>query len=103
MSCWLAISLILVALVAAIAPQQLPVLANKCLLVSIAAYVGYWIHVSACPNARPGYLLYLLDHTNTAGPPPNEWELLLGRLAVAAMIARAIIMSAAMLTVGLGL
>lgn len=108
MSCWLFISATLLALVAWVSPQQLPVIINKVLLVSLAAYVGYLISVSTFPYARPGHLLYLINHTDTnsddsGGKPPNQWELMLGRLAGTSMICRAVIMGASMLAVALGL
>jgi Putative 2/3 transmembrane domain holin len=103
MSCWLLVSGLLFSAVAYAAPHTVPVLANKLLLVTLASYLGYLISVSTFPYARPGHLLYLIDHLNAEAAPPNEWELLMGRLAVAAMIARALIMGAAIIGISLGL
>lgn len=103
MSCWLAVSAILLAALAYLAPAQIPVILNKLLLVSLAAFVGYRISVSVSPYARPGHLLYLLRHTETEGPPPNEWELMLGRIAATSILSRAILISAVMISVALGL
>jgi hypothetical protein len=103
MSCWLAVSALLLGAVALLAPQQMPVLANKLLLVTLAAWLGYWLSVSAFPSARPGHLLYLIDHLNADAKPPNEWELLLGRLAATSILSRAILMGACMLAVSLGI
>jgi hypothetical protein len=103
MSLWLLLSLLLLFAVALSVPQQIEVLLNKLLLVSISAWLGYWISVSALPSARPGYLLDLISHTDVDGQPPNEWEILLGKLAAASMLSRAIIMGATMFSVALGL
>lgn len=103
MTCWLGVSLILLLAVAIIAPQQINVIINKVALVTLAAYLGYLLHRSVCPYARPRELLEHLDHMNCEGDPPNEWHLLLGRLATTAILARAIIMAAAMLAVALGI
>jgi Putative 2/3 transmembrane domain holin len=103
MSCWLVISIILIAAIAYLAPSQIPVILNKLLLVSLAAFVSYRLSVSIFPYARPGELLYLLNHTETDGPPPNEWELMLGRIAIASMECRARLIGFAMVAVALGL
>jgi hypothetical protein len=103
MSCWLAVSAILLGAVAVLAPQQLSVILNKVLLASLAAWVGYWLSVSAFPYARPGHLLYLIDHLNPNAPPPTDWELMMGRLAAISILSRAIIMGAAMLAVSMGI
>jgi hypothetical protein len=103
MGVWFLLSLPLLVFVGLSFPQQLEVLVNKLLLVSISAWLGYWISVSALPSARPGYLLDLLAHTNTDGKSPNDWELLLGKLAASSMLSRAIIMGTTMLAVALGL
>lgn len=102
MSCWLATSLVLVAIVSVLAPQQIPVMVNKLCLVSAAAYVGYWISRSAWPYARPGDLLALINH-KAEDAPPTEWELMMGRLVASALIARAILISACMIAVALGI
>jgi Putative 2/3 transmembrane domain holin len=103
MSCWLIVSVLLMGAVFFLVPSQIAVITNKILLVTISAWIGYWFSVSAFPYARPGHLLFLLNHTETEGPPPNEWELLMGRLAVASMICRAVIMGMTMVAVALGL
>jgi putative holin len=103
MGLWLLISLALLIAVVIIAPNQLGVLTYKLLLTSAAAYVGFWLHRSAYPYARPGDLLDLIDHLNPDAAPPNEWELLLGRLATASMFCRAILMGSAMLAISMGL
>jgi hypothetical protein len=103
MSCWLVVSGLLLVAVAALAPQQMPVLTNKLLLATLASYLGYLISVTTFPYARPGHLLYLINHMDPQAPPPTEWELMLGRLAATSMLSRAIIMGSAMLAVSLGI
>lgn len=50
---WLAIALVLTALIAWVAPQQLGVTAYKLSLIALAAFAGYWIDRAAFPYARP--------------------------------------------------
>jgi Putative 2/3 transmembrane domain holin len=103
MSCWLLVSAFLMGAIAVVAPQQINVILNKLLLATLAAWLGYWLSVSAFPSARPGHLLYLIDHLNANARPPNEWELLLGRLAATSILSRAILMGTCMLAVSLGI
>ena len=58
---WLAlcglITILILGILAAISPQQLPVIAYKAALVSFAACMGVWIDRAVFPYARPsGYL-----------------------------------------------
>lgn len=103
MSCWLIVSVLLMGTVSILVPSQIEVVANKILLVTVSCWIGYWFSVSAFPYARPGHLLYLLNHTKTEGPPPNEWELLMGRIAVASMLCRAVIIGSTMVALALGI
>ena len=54
---WLALVAVLGVAVALIAPQQLPVLAYKCLLLSVGALAGYALDRSLFPYARPDQVL----------------------------------------------
>jgi len=83
---WLAASVALALLIAAIAPQQLPVSIYKLSLVTAAAVAGYWIDRSIFPYARP--------NPYTAGGQPLQFA--------AAQVRRALIVAAAMLAMGLG-
>lgn len=76
-----------------LAPQQLGVSLYKLSLVALAAVVGYWLDRSLFPYARPDELLARC----TAGADPG-WRLAFG----AAMLRRAVLVSAAMLAMGLG-
>lgn len=54
---WLALVAVLSVAVALIAPQQLPVLAYKVLMLSVAALAGYALDRSLFPYARPDVVL----------------------------------------------
>lgn len=89
LSGWLMITLVLLACVWAIAPQQLPVSLYKLSLVTLAAVVGYWIDRSLFPYARPDiFFNYRADPATT--------------LLAAAMIRRSVIVGCSMLAMGLG-
>lgn len=114
LSGWLIITLVLLACVWAIAPQQLPVSLYKLSLVTLAAVVGYWLDRSLFPYARPDSFL-ASDTVDLDGDPEDEdgpfgsgievgiiaSQELSGLLA-AAMLRRAIIVGCAMLAMGLG-
>lgn len=88
---WLLITLVLLACVWAIAPQQLPVSLYKLSLVTLAAVVGYWIDRSIFPYGRPDVFMKIGE----VGDDSLRW---MGM----AMIRRAIIVGCAMLAMGLG-
>jgi len=123
MADWVIAAALLTLLVWLMAPQQLPVTVYKLSLVALAGLAGYWIDRSLFPYARPD-LFFELRHgadkkgaettftslagvvsfaeqeaaINLEGATSNE----LLRLAGVAMVRRAVIVAAAMLTVGLG-
>lgn len=88
-----------------LAPQQLPVVAYKVVLVLLAGVAGYLLDRWAFPYARPHSYLAADWH----GRPPAEGEAdnpVVMRWEVAFLVAcarRATIMAAAMVAVGLGL
>lgn len=100
-----------------IAPQQLPVLLYKVLLVDIAALVGYWLDRSLFPYARPDEVFSADARSADAvgevsfsfaesaaqqlanSPEPEAWRL---QLFAWCMVRRAAIVLGAMLAVGLG-
>ena len=112
LSGWLLITLVLLACVWAIAPQQLPVSLYKLSLVTLSAVVGYWLDRSLFPYARPDSFLSADDADDDAMEEagPEGFTLLQGcsvdsslaRLMSAAMLRRAIIVGCAMLAMGLG-
>lgn len=87
MADWILITLVLIALVALLSPQQLPVSLYKLSLITMAAAAGYWIDRSLFPYARPD------------NPKMNDFDLLIA----ASMLRRAIIVGCAMLAVSLGM
>jgi Putative 2/3 transmembrane domain holin len=107
---WGCVALVLMVLVAFLAPHQLPVSLYKLSLVALAAVVGYWVDRSLFPYARPDLFLGLdaSDALEEDGPD-GVWletssmadDVLLRTMGVC-MIRRAIIVAAAMLAVGLG-
>lgn len=91
---WCAIfALVLLALVWMLSPQQGPVILYKLTLVTLAAFVGYWIHRWTFPYARPDRFL-----TRDGTVMVNH-----KRVFAAALICRAIVVGCAMLAVGMGL
>lgn len=82
---WLLISILLLALIAWLAPQQLGVSLYKLSLITTAAWLGYWVDRSLFPYARPDDLVLT---------EPIE--------RAAAMLRRAIVVGCAMLAVSLG-
>lgn len=80
---WLLVTFALIALVAVLSPQQLPVSLYKLSLITTAAVAGYWIDRSLFPYSRPDQIKMADVHS-------------------ASMLRRAIIVGAAMLAVSLG-
>lgn len=108
---WFAIAMLLLVLVWLIAPQQLPVTLYKLSLVSLAGVVGYWLDRSLFPYARPDDLMErwcLKDDSAQLSADVEGGQLLCGlstgdsQAFAAAMIRRALVVSAAMLAMGLG-
>lgn len=111
---WLIATVILLAFIALLAPQQLPVSLYKLSLVTMAGVVGYWLDRSLFPYARPDSFMgpALDDDFDFSEPASTEadfkilpWEQ--GATAVAilfgiAMLRRAFIVGFAMLAMGLG-
>jgi len=87
MADWLLITLVLLAAIAVLSPQQLPVSLYKLSLITMAAVVGYWIDRSLFPYARP-------DNPQLLTAPVMQ---------ACAMLRRAIIVGCAMLAVSLGM
>lgn len=85
LSGWLLITLLLLAAVWLLAPQQLPVSLYKLSLVTLAAVVGYWLDRSLFPYGRP-------DDLQVSEPEHFG----------AAMLRRALIVAACMVAMGLG-
>lgn len=117
MADWALAALILMTIVALIAPQQLAVSVYKMSLIALAALAGYWIDRSAFPYARPDRyfeppkdgqettftalrgVVNFTEHVIDAERADDEQLLTLAR---SAMLRRALIMAATMLAVSLG-
>lgn len=108
---WLVIAVVLALFVWLLAPQQLPVSLYKLSLVAMAGVCGYWIDRSLFPYARPDSFL-VFDADDKADKAPGlDWQMLrqrqvadqpMLRLMGVAMLRRAIIVAAAMVSVSLG-
>lgn len=102
----LLVALLLAALIVFIAPQQLPVLGFKLLMVFAAGVAGFWLDWYLFPYARPGQYLckpwadglnvFTFDDANH--PVADGYSMVFAL----AMIRRAFIVGVAMLAVGLG-
>lgn len=92
---WLIATVLLLAVIGLLHPQQLPVSLYKLSLVTMAGVAGYWLDRSLFPYARPDNILNGFRETkfvlDTLG-----WQFSL------ACIRRAIIVGCAMMAIGLG-
>jgi hypothetical protein len=106
MSGWLLIAVLLIAVIAVIAPKQLPVALFKLTLVSLAAVLGYQLDRSLFPYARPDSYLKL-DWRCVGGRCTRDadYQVVSGyqRVFALAMLRRAIIVAAVVIGVALGL
>lgn len=106
MTGWLLLALCLVAVIALVSPQQLPVVAYKLSLISLAVVAAYWLDRSLFPYARPDSYLEHDWRKGTYEPsfdadyrvvPGYHW------VFCAAMLRRAVVVGAVVLAVALGL
>jgi hypothetical protein len=103
MGVWLWINLAMLAAVAIIAPHLLPVSLYKLSLITIAAWLAYWLDRALFPYARPDKFMqpvYSLGAPNLLFEQPGELAKAIGYAA--AMLRRALIIAAAMLACALG-
>lgn len=84
MSFFTALALLLAALIFYLSPAQFPVVVHKFALVTLAAVAGYWLDRHLFPYSRPDRVYYHQE---------REW----------AMIRRAMLVSALMLSVAVAL
>lgn len=102
------ITLGLLVAVALLAPQQLPVVLYKATLATLAMCVGVWIDRAVFPYSRPsGYLKDdWLDDPDAAGADDEpDFSIAAGYTLpfVGAMLRRAMLMAAAVISICLGL
>lgn len=103
---WLLLAALLLAVIAVVAPPQLPVVLYKACLVALAAVLGYWLDRALFPYARPdGYLVRDWRY-GTEEPEGNvDYPVVAGYILVfaIAMIRRALIVGAVALGISVGL
>lgn len=98
------LNVILIGILIAIAPQQVPLTLYKLSLVTLAGLVGYWLDRALFPYARPDSFQAWTGVDFTDRPSisfirvRNHFELVFA----ACLIRRAIIVGCAMLAMGLG-
>ncbi|VFR34663.1 Putative inner membrane protein [plant metagenome] len=103
---WLIAAAVLGAILAIIAPAQLPVVAYKMSLVLLAGVAGYWLDRTLFPYARPADFLVQdwrcgpwKGPARVHHPVADGYELVFA----AAMLRRAVVVAAVVLAVALGL
>lgn len=103
----LVLAAVLVAAVALLSPQQLPVAAYKLALVTIAGYLGYWLDRWCFPYARPDSFLTSSDWRADKQPVDDRANHPVAegceQIYAAAMLRRSLVMLGTMLALGLGL
>lgn len=103
---WFLVSLLLLIVVAALSPAQIPIAIYKLSLISLAAFVGYWIDRALFPYSRPDGYLYR-DWRYGTDEPESEVDFpIVGNyqhVFAAALLRRAIVVGAVVIGVALGL
>ncbi|WFP51398.1 putative holin [Methylomonas sp. EFPC3] len=107
LSVWAGISLLLLAVIALLYPQQIGVALFKVALVTTAGVVGYYLDRALFPYARPdGYLRHHPDRRYHAECSAEDADFRVNKhyhvVFALAMLRRALIVAAAMLAVSLG-
>lgn len=100
---WLVVSVVLLAGIALISPQQLPVVLYKIALVTIAAVLGYWLDRTLFPYARPHELFGESELHEAFDTEPCTRAKMYHLSANVASIRRALIVLACVLGLTLGL
>lgn len=108
---WLVATVLLLAVIGLLYPNQLPVSLYKLSLVTMAGVVGYWLDRSLFPYARPDAFLVEaqpdgaacdIDLDDGCKPIPGEVTKDHHLVFAVAMLRRAIIVGCAMMAIGLG-
>lgn len=102
MALWAWISLALAALIAWLVPHQLLVSVYKLSLITMAAWVAFWLDRALFPYARPDRFLEQPYSLGAPLLPPRVVKRGQERAFAAAMLRRAVIVAAAMVAVALG-
>lgn len=106
MSGWLLIAVLLIGLMALIAPKQVPIAIYKLSLISLAGVAGYLLDRSLFPYARPdGYLKRDWRCADGTCVRDADYPVITGyqRVFALAMLRRAIVVAAAVIGVAVGL
>lgn len=99
---WLIATFVLLAVIALLSPQQLPVSLYKLSLVSMAGVAGYWLDRSLFPYARPDEFMALPSSVGSPFVSKRAVAPAQQIVFAAAMLRRAFIVVGAMLAIGLG-
>lgn len=102
LSGWLIATILLLAVIGLLYPQQLPVSLYKLSLVSMAGVAGYWLDRELFPYARPDDFMSLPYSAGGPYVPKRAVAPTQQIVFAAAMLRRAIIVGCAMLAIGLG-
>ncbi|MBX3654160.1 MAG: putative holin [Ramlibacter sp.] len=105
-SLWLLLALVLMALIAALSPVQMPVVLYKAALIALAAVLGYWLDRALFPYARPdGYLVRDWRYGTTEPENDADYRIAPGYTwpFCVATVRRALVVGAVVIGVALGL
>lgn len=103
---WLIVSLLLLIVVATLSPAQIPIAVYKLSLISLAAFVGYWIDRALFPYSRPDGYLHRDWRYGTDEPEGDiDFPVIHSyhQIFAAALLRRAIVVAAVIIGVALGL
>ena len=103
---WLAVAVLLLAVIAVVSPVQLPVVLYKTALIALAAVLGYWLDRALFPYARPDSYLEQDWRLGTHEPVDDaDYPVCTkySREFCVAQIRRAIIVGAVVIGVAMGL
>lgn len=106
LSAFIVLAVALIGLIFALSPVQLPVVAYKLSLISLAAVVAYWLDRALFPYARPdGYLVQDWRCGACVGHSPVDYPIVQEyRWAfIGACLRRAVIVAGVVIGVALGL
>lgn len=103
---WLVLAVLLLVVIAWVAPQKLEVTVYKASLIALAAVLGYWLDRALFPYARPdGYLQR--DWRYGTDEPEGDVDFSVvpayAHIFAAAMIRRAVVVAAVVAGVAVGL
>lgn len=103
---WLVLAVLLLAIMAMLYPEQLPITLYKAALIALASVLGYWLDRALFPYARPdGYLKR--DWRYGTDEPEGDVDfpvvMAYGFIYCATMLRRAIVVAAVVVGIATGL